>query len=300
MSYVSEISNVVTGKKYVISTAKDTALGAWQTAVFECRSCLPADPFSPVMFTGGATDNENALLIHKQVEQIVANLPPADWDSAKWKLLKQTLEMLATGKKINSENDFTGSSQAEMSDMDASAAPLWNSFRGKANSKALLIEKAQIVASLVVSSSNIRGLVDAVLKDQSQSMSAGVERIMVAEAAILLIRLADEIAFRVLPAEERNIFTQQLEESVTCALADSGTDPAEFVELLEKRLAEYDQYKSWVPARNESAKGTLLWEVAKNIAATVNLRKSAVFNVVLGNLLLRNVERWQLQELLHG
>lgn len=180
------------------------------------------------------------------------------------------------------------------------SSALWDSFRGRANTKDLLLEKARIVASLIESSSDVRVVVDAASKDKSQKMSPDQGRVVIAETAILLIRLADEIAFRVLPAEERNIFTQQLQESVTCVLADSGTDPADFVELLEKRLTEYDQYKSWVPARDESAKGTLLWEFAKNLATTVNLGKNALFNVALGNLLLRNVERWQLQELLHG
>ena len=89
--YVTEVKNTTNGKKYLISTAEDKQAGGWQTAVFEMPPSGPPDVFNPAMFTG-APDEEHARRVHTRVEEIVAKLPSADWDCAKWALVKETLD----------------------------------------------------------------------------------------------------------------------------------------------------------------------------------------------------------------
>ncbi len=91
MGYTSDITNKLNGKKYLISTAEDKRAGGWQIAVLERKLFGVPNLLHPAMFVG-ALDEEHARLVHAQVEEIVATLPPAEWQSAKWSLVNGVLD----------------------------------------------------------------------------------------------------------------------------------------------------------------------------------------------------------------
>lgn len=76
--------------------------------------------------------------------------------------------------------------------------------------------------------------------------------------------------------------------------------PETFGECLDERLAEYAGYRKWLPAKDESAGGTLFWEFGKKIADIVGIEKDAVFNVLITNVLMQSLAEWRLAELLRG
>jgi len=91
MGYTSNITNRVDGKKYLISTAADKNAGGWQTAVLKPRLFGIPDLLHPAMFIG-ALDEKHARQVHARVENIVAELPPSEWESAKWELFEKILD----------------------------------------------------------------------------------------------------------------------------------------------------------------------------------------------------------------
>jgi hypothetical protein len=80
MGFTSNITNRIDGKKYLISTAEDKK-GGWQTAVLKHRLFGIPDLLHPAIFIG-APDEEYARQVHARVEQIVAELPLTEWESA--------------------------------------------------------------------------------------------------------------------------------------------------------------------------------------------------------------------------
>lgn len=184
------------------------------------------------------------------------------------------------------------------------AGELWSSFRDKPNSEAVLCEKANVVASLIEMDWDTGLIVAAMVKDtlDAPQFRVGEEeaRRVLAETAVLLIRIVDEIAFGVLGPEGRDAFMDELHISVGRALESKGVELTAFANFLSQRLSEYARYRKWVAGENEGAKDTLLWEFGKKIGAIVGVEKHALFMVLLSNLLLRGVDSWQLPELLRG
>jgi hypothetical protein len=86
MGFVTEVTNSVTGKRYLISTAEVEILGTrvWQTAVFKQRLGPLAGMFRPALFVGAA-ETSRARIQHERVEAIVQNIKPTDWEEAKWR-----------------------------------------------------------------------------------------------------------------------------------------------------------------------------------------------------------------------
>jgi hypothetical protein len=109
MGYTSNIKNAINGKRYLVSTAEDHD-GGWQTAVFERKIFGISNPLHPAMFTG-APDEEQARLVHARVEAIVAQLPPTEWETAKWELVKEVMDTLIESDTV--VDDFDDLSQQE-------------------------------------------------------------------------------------------------------------------------------------------------------------------------------------------
>jgi hypothetical protein len=91
MGYLSKIRNRIDGRKYLISTASDEDGSGWQTAVLKRRLLGIPDFRHPAMFVG-ALDEEHARQVHARVERIVAELPPTEWESEKWKLFGEIVD----------------------------------------------------------------------------------------------------------------------------------------------------------------------------------------------------------------
>jgi hypothetical protein len=177
--------------------------------------------------------------------------------------------------------------------------PPWTSFGGRGNSSLILYEKARVVTSLVEMIWD-SGLVLAVAKDSQIRLGEDEARSVFSETAILFIRLLDEIAFGALGAELSDEFMDSFAECVGRALEEKGVPPDRFVELLRDRMAEYSGYTKWIPEKGGGSRGTLFWEFGKRIADIVGIGRSAIFNVLLTNVLMGSLVDWRLAELLQA
>jgi hypothetical protein len=179
----------------------------------------------------------------------------------------------------------------------------WSDFRGIPNTKEVLGEKAAVIAALIEMDCDGGITFASTCKEKPgyAEVRVGEEQVrrVRVEAALVLLRLVDEIAFGVLGSEERGALMGDLEVRVADMLdRKGGVSAAEFAKLRCERFAEYAHYRKWVNDENEGQKNALLWEYAKKIGAIVNIEQDALFNAILTNLLLRSFERWNLQELL--
>jgi|HubBroStandDraft_4_1064222.scaffolds.fasta_scaffold223277_1 hypothetical protein len=176
-----------------------------------------------------------------------------------------------------------GGAQRGQAEVDG-ACNLWSSFSDKPNTVTVLLEKARIVASLITMNCDgtqraVEMLKDALGDATRAPFGENDARRVMAETAVLLIRIADQCAFEVLESESREILMDELEMSVGLALEKSGVELAAFAQLLSERMLEYVHYQAWLPGETEVCKGTLLWEFGKKIGAIVDLKEHALFNV---------------------
>jgi hypothetical protein len=175
--------------------------------------------------------------------------------------------------------------------------PLWSYFRGRGNSAPVLFEKARVVTSLVEMVWN-SGLILAASADDQIRLTEDHARCVFSETAILFIRVLDETAFGALDAELSEEFMDDFAESVGRTLEGKGVQPERFAEVLSDRIEEYSGYARWIPAKGESSRGTLFWEFATKVCEVLGMAKSATFNLLLTNVLMKSLAEWQLAELL--
>jgi hypothetical protein len=181
----------------------------------------------------------------------------------------------------------------------------WEMFYGQPNRRALLEEKAKIVTRMIIEVCDTGPWVATALENAHFELPAlrlGDEEVRqaYAETAALLLSLVDRIAFRVLGSEKRDIFFDALEAGVTGALQDKGVEPRSFQTLLGKRYEEYSHYQKLVSGPDEGAKGTLMWEFGKKVAAILGIGPNAIFQTQLSLHLGKQLKSWNLNELLVG
>jgi tetrahydromethanopterin S-methyltransferase subunit G len=215
--------------------------------------------------------------VHRVAEELVSGGLPVDW-----KATEGTAEKLA---------------KDEMRPPDS--IPPWAEFCGKGNSRFILYEKANVVTSLVEMVWD-SGLILAATTDDQIRLTEEHARCVFSETAILFIRVLDEIAFGALGAAVSEEFMEAFVECVGQALEGRGVHPERFAEVLSPRIAEYSRYTKWIPAKRESSRGTLFWEFGKKVADDFGIVKSAVFNLLLTNVLMGSLVEWRLVELLRG
>jgi hypothetical protein len=107
MRLATEVTNISTSKRYYVSTAEVQAVGnrVWQTAVFRKRFGPLAGMFRPALFVGGVAEGM-ARLQHEQVEAIVRNTPPHEWESAKWQLLSKLVDSQTESQAAGDQEFF--------------------------------------------------------------------------------------------------------------------------------------------------------------------------------------------------
>ena len=128
MSLATEVTNIPTGKRYYVSTAEVEAVGnkVWQTAVFRKRFGPLAGVFKPALFVGGVAEGL-ARFQHEQVEAIIRNVAPSEWDSARSKLLSKLIESQMESEAAGDQEFFeemlrlTGSAPARPADQEPEA-----------------------------------------------------------------------------------------------------------------------------------------------------------------------------------
>ncbi len=181
----------------------------------------------------------------------------------------------------------------------------WEEFQGIANTEAVLAQKASIISRLIDLALDVGIFAARTVKENGQGneqivLNCTIERDVMAETAAILLRWVDEVAFRNLSALNRNVLMDAVERFVSKNFEERGLSQASFAALLQARYAEYSCCKKWVAKIDESAKGTLFWEFAKKIAFLTGVGKSAIFNVMVSSLLLKQLRRWNLDVLIRG
>jgi hypothetical protein len=193
-------------------------------------------------------------------------------------------------------SEVTATSDDEPTDEDP-----WEYFRGIPNTKALLEEKAKLVADLIIASCNAGLVIAAEIKDTINPDIRWAEeeaRQAAAETAAFLLSLIDRPAFNFLGSKNRDVFMEAVEVGVFDSLQDKGVDPKNFFEILNKRYEEYSHYEEWLPKEGKGAKGTLFWEFGKKVATILCVGRSAHFNDLLTLSLLKSFRLWELHKLL--
>jgi hypothetical protein len=255
----------------------------------------------PAMFVG-ARDEEHARQVHAHVEEIVAALSPAEWQSAKWALVKDVLDAMDVS---HPEPSVVLSSPARsQGSPEENGGHPWATFHGRPNTEIVLCEKAKVVSSLIELLWDAGLVLAAPFTDTLDAPHVRLReeeaRRVLAETAVLLIRIVDESAFGTLSPEGQDTFMDELDICVGQALENKGVEPSFFADLLSQRLPEYARYRKWIPEGDEGTGDTLFWEFGKKIGAIVGLKEHAGFNIELSILLLKGVNRWHLQDLLQG
>jgi tetratricopeptide (TPR) repeat protein len=167
---------------------------------------------------------------------------------------------------------------------------LWGFFRGKANTKAVLREKAAVVTHLIIERCDAGIALVTGLRDKFPDTRFGEDELRQAqsEIAALLIYLVDRSASGLLGAKDEafEIFMDALANDVAGALRKKGVDSDSFWELLSKRYEEYRHYqiRSW--EENENKKGELFWEFGKTVSTALCGFEHPVFGISLATLML--------------
>ena len=212
-------------------------------------------------------------------------------------------EFVLQGLPVDWKSDDAGVA-TEQSEADGEPAPLWAYFQGRDNTAPILFEKAKVVARLIDSVWSDGLVLSAPIKAQDTGSPGRLEedqaRRVIAENAALFLRIVDEIAFSAMGADLSDEFIDALIEFAAKDVQGRGVQPGTFAECLDERLAEYAGYRNWLPAKDESARGTLFWEFGKKIAEIIGIGRDAVFNLLLTNTILNTLATWQLRDLLQG
>jgi len=194
--------------------------------------------------------------------------------------------------------------EREQVETNSQPTPLWDYFYGKNNTGPTLYEKAKVLTHLIHTTWDQALVLSAPIRAEGTGPPPRLEeeqaRRIMAENAALFLRIVDEISFSALGAELSDEFIETLTEFVVLDLQGRGLRRESFTGILEERLAEYAGYLKWVPGKGESARGTLFWEFANKVADILGVGKSALFNMLLANLLLESLTEWRLPDLLRG
>jgi hypothetical protein len=176
----------------------------------------------------------------------------------------------------------------------------WETFRGRQNTDEVLGEKASALVALISSSLDFGILFISGPGDWCPHVRIGEDETLkvMTENAALWLRVFEETAFNLLPAETHDDFMDAVVLGVGWTIAErcreNCREPEPFARLLLERYDVYGTYLKWLPEDGEGAKGTLLWEYAKQLSNIVGIGESALFNALLTNLVLTHLMLYSL------
>jgi hypothetical protein len=180
-------------------------------------------------------------------------------------------------------------------------------YKSLLNTEDVLREKAMIFAAYVTNNldagtTEIRAHLDIYAPEISEEQTQNQEGLVRLEEAACWYRIIDELAYRLLPDEQRSLFMDHFEDHLANLLALQGASPDVLSQTLAKRTNEYGDYRKWIPEKDEGTKGTLLWEAAKHVGEPFGYRASGnpIFLMKFGVRFLERLERALVHELLTG
>src|SRR6266404_9270819 len=227
--------------------------------------------------------------------------------------------------------DATGTAEIEGnaygSTSKTAAGPLWEYFRGKPNTQAVLQEKAGVVTALIIQFWDSVLVIAAVFKEhfkdtmgeedarqlilklgarESMSPQAGIigeedARQIIAETVAFLLSVIDRLAFKYLGSKNRDIFMDWVETGVAGALGEKraregGAAAAlefaiSFHKLINGRYQEYAPYKNYYGEEIHR-------EFIKKVSGILSVGQNAVLDLTLRHDLIRFFVDLNLDELL--
>jgi hypothetical protein len=108
----------------------------------------------------------------------------------------------------------------------------WDYFCGKPNTKTILREKANVLVHLIINNCDWGLLLAAAFRDRNESSDIRLgddeARQSMVETAALLLTLTDQLAFKFLGSEKRDVFMDALVAWVASALQDKGAERGAF------------------------------------------------------------------------
>ncbi len=284
MSYASDVTSEIDGKRYVVSTVSDRRTGGWQTAVLPRKFLGIPDVLHPMLCAPAAAEIE-ARAVHERVRDAVERLTPQEWAAA---ISPDPAPQADAAARAAAEREADASGRR-----DAADDP-WAAFRGKRNSPEVLTAKTDVVAHLVSSRSHT-GLdfaLELAAKFKIPPANDQGRRQALAETAAFLIAMVEPAAQRSLNVGLSVMFVQGLVLAVAHRLVEKGMElePGDFLDLYRSRRAEYAHY----------GPDKVGWKFADEVAEALGIKKNAMFNVMLPNLLGSSVLRWRLDDLLRS
>lgn len=170
------------------------------------------------------------------------------------------------------------------------------SYRGKNNSPPVLEQKGALLGVHVAINLDSALLASTICQVE---ISYDQRSIMQVEEAFVWYRVLDEMATHFLH-DQSDLLLPALAGELTFRLALMGSAPDLICETMGERSREYSKYGQWLPAKDEGAKGTLLWEAGKHVGAPIGLNEDPAFLMPFSHRLLEKLSHLSLYELLLG
>lgn len=174
-------------------------------------------------------------------------------------------------------------------------------YRERPNTDDLLGEKAAILAAFIACNLDLGIQLYEEMRDSQNTSELSEERnnSVKLEEAACWCRIIDELAHGVL-GQKRSLFMDYFGDNIAEILALEGMPPDLICQTLRERMAEYGQYRRWVPEGKEGTKGTLLWEAAKHVGNPLQLGQHPLFLMTFGLRVIQHLESMMVQDLLTG
>lgn len=166
---------------------------------------------------------------------------------------------------------------------EESLANHWQQFEGKGNTDEVLIEKAKLLAVVLVdwTHTGTKHIIDSLQKDLTRDLKLEFGQVFF-ETILFYLHYTDRLAFGYLSTEQRGTFIDALVEAMADVLDEahpSGQEKADFRlmfrEMYNERQIEYGKYKL-AAEKEEGLANTLFWEFEKRIIKMLGFEQDAI------------------------
>ncbi len=186
---------------------------------------------------------------------------------------------------------------------------IWKEFEGKTNTDEVLIQKARMLAPILVYTAveDTKLLFEKLKEDEPHRVSEDKFDDVCLEIILFNIHLSDRFAFMCLASKKRNTFIDNLFLEVRENLSrecKSGIDAEyfrnTFAETYNIRQLEYGKCEIMLPEKDEGVRDTLSWEFGKKIAGVLGFEMDVFIITYVSSLVVSSAEIFDLPSLFRG
>jgi hypothetical protein len=98
---------------------------------------------------------------------------------------------------------------------------------------------------------------------------------------------------------ERAVLMPVIENNMKQAITALGYEHVEISKLFRERYLQYGEYRRWSIEINEKGR-PLFWDFAKRVGSTLGVGNNYLFTLIFTNSLLKQIDDWNLRDLLRG